>query len=354
MPRIAIVDTAYPAFLAELPPVRDYESGQLHLLAQCFGTSNFYSRYLDDWEGWETLDIMANYEELQRSWSPEFRTANISAIALQQIYQFKPDVVFMQDFSFFDAATLRSLSEQYLLAGQCSCPMPKAENVAKFACIFTSFPHYVGEFRRKGVPRVEYMPLAFEASLAPLAQPVRNLDIVFVGGVGVSSHWRRGTHTLEKVAERFGERFHWYGYGIERLSQGSPLRSCWKGQAWGRQMYELYGKAKIVINRHGEVASGYANNLRLFEATGMGALMVTEYAPNVHQLFPAHTLRTYEDADDLCRILLYYLENDGEREAIAASGQRHTLANHNYGLRMKTVSRVLSECLKGQVSAQHG
>ena len=50
-------------------------------------------------------------------------------------------------------------------------------------------------------------------------------------------------------------------------------------------MYKVYGRSKIVINRHGEVAQGFANNMRMFEATGMGALLMTGQSPNLSDFF---------------------------------------------------------------------
>jgi hypothetical protein len=41
-------------------------------------------------------------------------------------------------------------------------------------------------------------------------------------------------------------------------------------------MYRVLECSKIVINHHGDVAP-WANNLRLFEATGTGALLLTDW-----------------------------------------------------------------------------
>ena len=42
---------------------------------------------------------------------------------------------------------------------------------------------------------------------------------------------------------------------------------------------------RIVVNRHIDVAEGYANNMRLYEATGMGALLITDRGRNLGELF---------------------------------------------------------------------
>jgi hypothetical protein len=43
-------------------------------------------------------------------------------------------------------------------------------------------------------------------------------------------------------------------------------------------MYRVLARSGIVVNRLGPVAEGAANNMRLFEATGAGALLLTEAA----------------------------------------------------------------------------
>ena len=96
-------------------------------------------------------------------------------------------------------------------------------------------------------------------------------------------------------------------------------------------MYRVLARARIVVNRHGPVAKGYANNMRLFEATGTGAMLVTEAAPNLSEYFEVgREVVTYDGPDDLMDKLSHYLEHDDERRAIAAAGQARTLRDHTY------------------------
>lgn len=355
--RIALIDTAYPAFLNSLAfdESSTYEQQLRHVLSLQFGTSDFFSRNLRAL-GHECVDILGNYEPLQRMWARENSWDDVQIpdnesgrfrlkeIALHQIEKFKPDILFLQDFSFFDEGLLRVLSDEYLLAGQLSCPWPGDGRVSKAACIFSSFPHYIKRFESLGV-RAVYLPLAFEPSVREGPQPERDIDISLVGGVGRESHWKYGTDVLEAVAAAFPERFHWYGYGLDNLPASSALRACYRGQAWGRQMYDVYRRSRIGITRHGEVANGFTNNLRVYEVTGSGALLMTEESPNLRGLFPEGTAVSYSSAADLCQKIDHFLSNENARETMAAWGQNHTLAHHTYAQRMKVVSDVLQEIL---------
>jgi hypothetical protein len=326
---------AEPGYAAELQ----------RLLEFSFGTFDAYSRNIRP-VGWDACDIVANARPLQAMWARENgfgESASLQSIALQQIETFNADVVFMQDLSFFTPADLEMLKSRYVLAGQCSCPMPSPKNVEKFDVIFTSFPHYVPKFREAGV-RPVYLPLAFDpVVLDRTSECDRDIDVSFVGGVGAPSHWKSGMQTLEAVARSIPS-FRWWGYGVEQLPRDSSLRSKYQGQAFGVEMYQILRRSKIVVNRHGEVAQGWANNMRLFEATGMGACVLTEDAPNLGYLFPEGGPARYSDAADAVDAVRELLIDDCWKE-YAKRGESETLFAHTYRDRM----RVLSDEIMGEL-----
>ena len=326
--KILILDTYYPQFLETfkvfpqiiINPGASYETELARLMLTQFGTSDFYSRNLKA-IGWDADDFIVNCEAL---------------MALRPQEPIKADVLFLQDLSI----NISSWPSE-LVAGQCSCPWPGDDNIRKCSVVFTSFPHYVARIDAVG-SRAVYNPLAFEPSVLSESQP-RLHDCVFVGGVGAPSHWRYGMEVLKQVAERVPS-FKWWGYGLEHVGSAA-MRWSYRGEAWGRKMYEIYQRSTIVLNRHGEVAEGYANNMRMFEATGCGALLVTEYAPNIRDFFAEDECVTYKNPNEAVEKIRYYIDHDEERAAIAAKGQARTLRDHTYAKRMKTVSDVLQEML---------
>ena len=42
--------------------------------------------------------------------------------------------------------------------------------------------------------------------------------------------------------------------------------------------------SRITLNHHGNVPA-FANNLRLYEATGVGTLLITDWKPDLHEVF---------------------------------------------------------------------
>ena len=123
-----------------------------------------------------------------------------------------------------------------------------------------------------------------------------SLDLT-VGGVNPAIH-PAGTALLERVCATRSVAV--FGYGAEALPGSSPILRNYKGEAWGLEMYRALAAAKIALNRHIDVAEGHANNMRLYEATGMGAALLTEPAPNLAELFePDREVATYDNADHL-------------------------------------------------------
>jgi spore maturation protein CgeB len=151
-----------------------------------------------------------------------------------------------------------------------------------------------------------------------------------------------GTRLLEQLAERLPLEF--WGYGASALPAGSPIRERYRGEAWGMAMYEVLAQSRIVVNRHIDVAAGYANNMRLYEATGSGALLVTDPGKNLGELYePGREVVVYDGVEDLVERLEGLIADDAERRRIAAAGQARTLRDHTYERRMGELAALLEE-----------
>lgn len=339
MPRMLIIDTLYESFLKSIPfdSTSTFDIERRKVLDYQFGTADFFSRHLKQL-GWTAIDIIANHRPLQDMWLKDHSFGPGDTLGAQLSF-YEPDVVLMQDLS------VELPYQPHFLVGQCSCAIPDLRN--KYDLVLTSLPTHVKQFESIGI-RCVFLPLAFEPSVLQGPQPERDIDVSFVGGMGRESHWLRGTDVMEHIADRLKDRFAWYGYGLDNLKADSPLRKCYRGPAWGREMYDIYRRSKIVVNRHGEIARGLMNNLRNFESTGMGAMLLTEDAPNIDDFFNGTEAVTYTSAGEAVFKIQYFLENDEEREWIAQNGQRKTLADHTYAKRMKVVSDTLMSMLVAQ------
>ena len=101
---------------------------------------------------------------------------------------------------------------------------------------------------------------------------------------------------------------------------------------------------EFSLNKHIDISENYANNMRLFEATGMGCLLVTDWKENLGEMFePENEVVTYRDAEECVDKLRFYLapQNEPARARIMSAGQRRTLTEHTYHARMRQLLALL-------------
>lgn len=350
-PRVLFVDAYYPDALREYEPAlagMGYAGTLAKLLEFGFGTADFASAGMRS-AGWEAEDLVANCRALRLAYAAE-RGLGIpppEEFALRRAGEFDCDLVAVQSVSLLSSLSLHQLKrEGRTLALFASYAMDETAPVDLYDVLFTSFPHYEQLYGRR--VKVVYLPLAFgrRAAREEDAAVPRELDVSFVGGLGYRRIWRRGEEILEDVAREV-PTFRWWGYGEANLLPGSALKRAWQGRAWGRDMYSIYGRSKIVVNRHGEIARGYANNMRLFEATGSGALLVTEDAPNLPTLFrPGAEVETYRSSGELVGLVRRYLADEPSRARVAAAGREATLSRHTFEARARDIDRVVRPLLR--------
>ena len=177
-----------------------------------------------------------------------------------QVEEFRPDVLYVQNLSALPPSLLRDCGRGRLLVGQIASELPRSEQLEVFDLVLTSFPHYVPRLRARGIAS-EYFRIGFDPrALAAVGPAERDLDVAFVGSLGRGQHGS-GNATLAEAAGRIPLSV--WGIGIDEWSRDSPVRAAFRGQAWGLDMLRILARAKIVLNRHIDVAEENANNMRL-------------------------------------------------------------------------------------------
>jgi spore maturation protein CgeB len=71
--------------------------------------------------------------------------------------------------------------------------------------------------------------------------------------------------------------------------------------------------------------------MRLFEATGVGTFLLTDFKDNLHTLFaPDREVAVWRSVDDCLASIDRALSDAKSRAAIATAGQARTMAQHTY------------------------
>jgi hypothetical protein len=352
--RVLVVDTCYPAFLtahyAARPELASqaYRSQWSALMGTFFGTADAYSHYLG-LAGHAGHEVVVNCPPLQAAWAAEhlpgrsLRGWRTRELVLDQADWWEADVVYVQDLTAISPRVLRRLGRRRLLVGQIATELPARDRLKPFDLIVSSLPHYVERLPSLGLDTA-YLRIGFDPRvLDAIGPPPQLTDAVFVGTLGRTQH-ATGNALLEQAARRVPLDF--WGTSVDAWPPDSPVRRRYRGEAWGLDMYRVLAGARIAVNRHGDVAEDHANNMRLFEATGVASLLLTDAKRNLAELFePGREVVAYRDEDELVERVEHLLAHEEERAAIARAGQERTLRDHTYGVRMRELADILTRRL---------
>ena len=192
--------------------------------------------------------------------------------------------------------------------------------------------------------RSEYQPLAFDPRvLERLGDVERDVDVSFVGGI--TGMHTQGNQFLTSCTRAM--RVDIWGYGAELLPENHPIGKHHHGPAFGLDFFGVLARSKITLNRHIDIAENYACNMRMYEAAGCGALLITDAKDNLGDLFEVgREVLSYQSAEEAMELATYYRDHPEEARVIADAGQRRTLENHSYDTRMANTADWL-ESLAG-------
>jgi hypothetical protein len=224
------------------------------------------------------------------------------------------------------------------LIGECGYAIPVGTDLSRYDLLVSCNPGFVERFRRAGA-RAALLRHAFDPEILDRLGPTeKSEDVVFIGSL-TRAH-RERMELLEAIIRRLPLRC--WGTGGEDLPPESPLRGAVARPLWGYDMYRQLQRAKLTVNIHVDASGDFAANQRLFEATGVGTLLITDRKSNLRDMFePGREVVVYRTIEECIELIQHYLEHAEEREAIAAAGQRRTLRDHTSGQRMRELDEIL-------------
>lgn len=356
-PSVLLAHTYYPQFLEDLytadPGLADldFEWQRQRVLGTSFCVSDAYSTGLCA-AGCRAQDVIVNADAMQGQWAKEHGVSlcqNIHdtrrRIMAAQIDHIRPDVLYVFEWCPLGDTFLSEVKKHLnLLVGQIASPLPANRTFGAYDLMISSFPPIVEHFRKEGT-YAEPLKLAFDDRVpANLPDDPPRHDVTFVGGFAPSHPDRIAW--LERLLGEMDITI--FGYGAEQAPDTSSVRRHHRGHAWGWGMYEVLRGSRVTLNRHaridvrGRVTTHLANNMRLYEATGVGTCLVTEHKENLSGMFePDREVITYADDVDCIEKVRYLLDHEEERAAIARTGQLRTLRDHTYTIRMLELLDIL-------------
>ena len=361
---ILVLDTIYQSILNEIESniqikhLEEFEAIRHEILSYRFGTSGCYEYYFSE-NGHKCLELVVNSVLLQAAWAEEARIVFLNTkawdksfyfsrtkafhpflsylrqfhfLAVRQVKFYRPDILIIKDIHEYPPTILKQFKHSVgQLVGFCSSRVVNSNYFGEYDLILSSVPANLDIATELGVKNKRVYP-AFDTRNLEFQSTNRRISTSFVGSIYA------GTVPFLKAAQEVDPGIQIYAPNPQALKSEKGLLDNYIGNAWGIKMYNIYGNSKVALNRHGAIASDFAANMRLFEATGMGACLITESRPNLSDLFdPSTEVVSYDDLQDLQSKLELVLRSESVRQGVAEAGQRRCLQQHSYSIRIKEI-----------------
>ncbi len=388
-------------FYAQQPKLvtQSYADQHAALMADSCGWADFWSVALNRL-GYEAGEIIANAEPMQKRWAMEngfpFSENNwVLEIAAAQVKAFQPEVLFLNDYYTFSAAFLRQLKSECpsirLVLGWCGAPYPDSTVFHEYDIVLSCIPEMVQHFRENG-HRCYHLNHAFEPRVLERIDTNRSptANFTFIGSIvrQKNFHNEREKLLLDLVKETDlriwsdlrrsapqlgGLKMRQLAYdalktvrhvGVpQSLLTATPLVrkvASWEKRPeladdiddriarradpplFGVAMFQQLYESRVALNTHIDISPLSASNMRLFEATGVGACLLTDWKPNLPSLFEPDTeVVNYRSNEECVERVRYLLKHEDERRRIAVAGQKRTLQDHIFARRAEELDEII-------------
>lgn len=378
---------------------RSYKEQYDHLVGDCFAWADFFKKELATL-GVDAHEIFYSAEPLQRAWAKENGSSLTGKdLVLFQLQKLKPEIVFIQDTDVFNGLWVDYLRSKVpsvkLVFGWCCNPYSwdNLKLYPKYDFIATCSPGFMEEFKKNGIRSIQ-LAHAFQPSILKKIEQSENpnVDFTFIGSLIASSDYhnvrtsiienmikseihmelysnlisdpsikllaKKGSYVLAKFLSGIGLRkFVMTTPILEKVAvlneipknpkYSDSLKKIAKLPTYGLDMFKVLANSKICLNIHGGVAGDYAANMRLYEATGVGSCLITDWKKNLNELFEIDKeIVSFKTSDECVEKVKWLLDHPAERIQIAKAGQQRTLKDHTFEKRAQQLDEVIRRELK--------
>jgi spore maturation protein CgeB len=210
--------------------------------------------------------------------------------------------------------------------------------LAPYDALFFKEPQLVERLRALLDLPVYYLPQACNPRWhRPLTDPGTEPYLVIAGG-----QYPSRVLLLERIIAK-GIPLKVYGGHFPKWLGETAAQGAYTGRYLARdEKARVFRSAAGVLNTmHPAEINGV--NLRLFEAAGSGAAVLTEFRPTVPELFATGTeLLVYHDFDELVEQATRLLNEAGLTAKIGDAAARRAHRDHTYDLRVATILEKLA------------
>lgn len=337
-------------------------------------------------------EIVYDVEGLQKQWAKE-NDLHLEPdelwqekIVLAQLKKLNPDVVYIQSFSRITPKAIYAIKDQIpnLKKIAVHSGFPNGMDVVtKDTLVLAGFPNIQKTFSELGCETHLLYHFWDERILARMQPTERQIPFSFIGtsGNGFGDGHKTRYWELLKLAHNtplecwvddkdafqdpesdanpfveFPLKEHFYKDLAADYSQypkpTSPLRYLLpRGTAhrpvYGDDFFQTLHDSLVTFQRHTDTMYSEIGAMRVFQATGAGACLLTNDGDNMSDLFERDTeVVTYSSLHECIEKANYLIDNPEKAKEIAKKGQERTLRSHTAKQRYAEVHDILQKALK--------
>jgi len=115
---------------------------------------------------------------------------------------------------------------------------------------------------------------------------------------------------------------------------------------YGLDYFKVIKQTEILVNKHADRANIILDNIKMFEITGMGSCLVSNYGSNLKDIFEEGSeIVTYKTMPEAEEKIKYLINNPKVAEEIAIKGQKRTLKDHTSSIRNIEIEKIIKNNL---------
>jgi hypothetical protein len=313
----------YPSFAA----------GRTRFLETRFTASHILLPVLS--EAPEAFYTNGDDERLQRLWAREngLKAESLEQILLVQIEHHGTEVFYNLDPIRYGSAFVARLPG-CVKKTVCWRAAPSGNaDLSKYDLVVCNFPSILEDWRNKGCKAAYFFP-GHDPAMDDFASARKDeFDVIFVGGF--SRHHLRRSEALRTVASTGGIRSRLFLEdsrltrlanalpfmpGLRGFSHPDEIRKLRADPLYGKDAYAAFAGSRIVFNGAVDMAGEDRGNMRCFEATGCGAVLLTDAGRYPEGFVDGETMVTYSSIRQIPELVKKLIEDTLLSTSIAQAG----------------------------------
>ncbi len=351
----------------------DYQTSLNKLFSCNYSISNNLTKSLSRLN-YECIEIVENANLIQKKWLKEYGNKDSKeTILIQQIKYYKPDFIYIGNADLVDHNFIENIKKnsnvKKIFCFNCA-PLTKKimQNLKNVDGIITCTQGYKQKISNHLKKKVLLMRHSFDKNYQLQNEnKYRNIDITFIGSLFLNEglHAKRVSliYRLMKnfkntyIAINFSNYFFLYfSFNILKSIFLFKIHKdiffyykllyvyiFSKKAIFGNKMMNILKSSKILVNTHIDDTE-YAGNMRLFEGTGMGCLVLTDFKKDLDKIFQIKKeIEIFTSDNDLVEKCKYFLKNEKELSNISKNGNLRTLTDHTYEQRVLLLDKFIKD-----------